>query len=145
LCVDVRHARDEARTAALDRIRSRAGQLAARRAVGFAVTEEEHHPAVRADRRLSDLLGRAVTMSGQSLFQIPSGAGHDAGVMAAVAPWAMLFLRSPGGVSHCPDECVLPGDVGVALDVVMRFLDLLAERDTFENGVVRSLNLPGAS
>ena len=45
-----------------------------------------------------------------------------------MTPMAMLFLRSPGGVSHHPDERVLPGDVVVALDVMVRFLDLLADQ-----------------
>ena len=38
---------------------------------------------------------------------MPSGAGHDAMVMAGRVPTAMLFLRSPGGISHHPDEAVL--------------------------------------
>jgi hypothetical protein len=41
---------------------------------------------------------------------------------------ALLFLRRPGGVSHHPDECVLVQDVIVALDVMVRYLDLLANR-----------------
>ena len=52
-----------------------------------------------------------------SPHRLVSGAGHDAGVMAAVAPMAMLFLRSPGGVSHHPDERVLAEDVAVGLAV----------------------------
>ena len=48
--------------------------------------------------------------------------------MAAVAPMAMLFLRSPGGVSHHPDERVLPEDVAVGLEVLIHYLDLLAGR-----------------
>ncbi len=48
--------------------------------------------------------------------------------MAVIAPMAMLFLRSPGGVSHHPDERVLPEDVAIALDVMLRYIDLLADR-----------------
>ena len=44
-----------------------------------------------------------------------------------MAPMAMLFLRSPGGISHHPDERVLPEDVAIALDVMIRYLDLLAD------------------
>jgi allantoate deiminase len=40
----------------------------------------------------------------------------------------MLFLRSPEGVSHHPDERVLPEDVAVGLEVLMCYLDLLADR-----------------
>jgi allantoate deiminase len=42
-------------------------------------------------------------------------------------PAALLFVRSPGGVSHHPDETVSENDVAAALRVGLRFLDLLAE------------------
>jgi allantoate deiminase len=54
----------------------------------------------------------------------------------------MLFVRSPGGVSHSPDERVLERDVQVALEVVVRFLDMLAGADVLENGVCSSTILP---
>ena len=47
-------------------------------------------------------------------------------VMAARVPTAMLFLRSPGGISHHPDEAVLEEDVEAALRVGRRFLQRLA-------------------
>ena len=111
LCVDVRHANDETRVAAVTEMLARARGLAVRRSVEFAIAEEEHHPAVPADPGLSELLGAAVVESGQPLHGLESGAGHDAGVMATAAPWAMLFVRSPGGVSHSPLEQVLFEDV----------------------------------
>jgi allantoate deiminase len=56
-----------------------------------------------------------------------SGAGHDAMMVAPRVPAAMLFLRSPGGLSHHPDESVLPGDVEKALAAGVEFLHMLAE------------------
>ena len=52
--------------------------------------------------------------SGPSSVRLPvhrmtSGAGHDAMIVARRMPAAMLFLRSPGGISHHPDETVLRG------------------------------------
>ena len=58
--------------------------------------------------------------------QMTSGAGHDAMVMAARVPTAMLFLRSPGGLSHHPGESVLEEDVEAALQVGRKFLERLA-------------------
>jgi allantoate deiminase len=52
-----------------------------------------------------------------------SGAGHDAMILARRVPAAMLFLRTPGGISHHPDETVLAEDVAAALDAGARFLD----------------------
>ncbi len=57
-----------------------------------------------------------------------SGAGHDAMIVARRMPAAMLFLRSPGGISHHPDESVLAEDVGAALEAGMRFLEELERR-----------------
>ena len=54
-----------------------------------------------------------------------SGAGHDAMIMAKQMPAAMLFLRSPGGISHHPDESVLAQDVDAALETGLRFLEQL--------------------
>jgi len=128
LSIDVRHARDDVRTAAVAELAARAGALAGRRRIEFVIEQEQHLAAVPADPVLSDLLGKAVAAAGHIPHRMVSGAGHDAAVMAGVAPWAMLFVRSPGGVSHGPDERVLPEDVVVALDVIVRYLDLLAGR-----------------
>jgi allantoate deiminase len=127
LSIDVRHQSDDVRMAAAAELRAKAVALAARRGVQFLVSRQEHHPAVPADPLMSDLLCEAVVQAGHVPHRLASGAGHDAAIMAGVAPMAMLFLRSPGGVSHHPDERVLPGDVVVALGVMLRYLDLLAD------------------
>ena len=104
--IDVRHARDEARTSALGELLGRAKAISERRRVELLLTQEQHHPAVPTDPFLSGLLADAIAATGHAPHRLVSGAGHDAGVMAAVAPMAMLFVRSPGGVSHHPDERV---------------------------------------
>jgi len=67
-----------------------------------------------------------VAGAGHRVERLPSGAGHDAAVIAAIAPVAMLFVRCAGGVSHNPAEAVEPADVAAAIDVTSRFLELLA-------------------
>jgi allantoate deiminase len=67
-----------------------------------------------------------VTSLGVPVHRIDSGAGHDAMIMAARMPVAMLFLRSPGGLSHHPDEAVVEDDVAAALAVGRAFLEDLA-------------------
>ena len=52
-----------------------------------------------------------------------SHASHDAMILARKAPAAMLFVRTPNGVSHHPDETVLAEDVEAALKVGMKFLE----------------------
>ena len=46
--------------------------------------------------------------------RLPSGAGHDAAMMASVCPATMLFVRCRGGISHNPAESVEAADVAVA-------------------------------
>jgi allantoate deiminase len=59
--------------------------------------------------------------------RLPSGAGHDAAQMAALTNVAMLFVRCKEGISHNPAESVKREDVRAALEVIGRFLALLAE------------------
>jgi allantoate deiminase len=68
----------------------------------------------------------AVRAVGVQPNPLVSGAGHDAGIMAAVAPVTMLFVRCAGGVSHHPDESVSEADVTLAVDALRRFVELLA-------------------
>jgi allantoate deiminase len=126
LSLDIRHAEDAVRERAVAELLGRAAEIAGRRGLTFRVDRAGHDRAVPSDPGLSDLLTRAVREAGVSPRRLISGAGHDAAVMASLAPITMLFLRSPGGISHHPDESVLLGDVAIALDVIVRFVSALA-------------------
>ena len=78
------------------------------------------------DARLVEELAKSVAECSGVSQQLVSGAGHDAGVIAEVAPTAMLFLRSPGGVSHHPAETVQESDVALGLEVLVHFIHALA-------------------
>ena len=57
--------------------------------------------------------------------QVPTGAGHDAGILAEHVPSGMIFVRNPTGISHAPEEHAEPHDcaAGVrALTTVLRRL-----------------------
>ena len=71
---------------------------------------------------------KAVEAAGFPVQRMISGAGHDAMILAQKMPIAMLFLRSPAGISHHPDESVLPQDVSAALQTGLCFLKNLEER-----------------
>ena len=109
--LDLRHPDDAARRAAVAELRRRAGQG---RDVAVEWREVADVPAVAMDGRLSAAFGVAT--------RLPSGAGHDAAMMARVAPAAMLFVRCRGGVSHHPAESVEEADVAVAVDALERLL-----------------------
>lgn len=120
--LDIRHASDSTRTASLNRILDSARSIAARRNLNLETTSLLEQPAVPCDPHLTHLLAKAVEATGHQPHRMPSGAGHDAMVVAARLPIAMLFLRSPGGISHHPAETVLHSDVSAALDAGLRFI-----------------------
>ena len=127
LTLDVRHASDVRRRAAVKQLHQQARAIARRRK---AKLDFEHvHEAGAADccPELSVLLAGAVGRHQRAVLRLPSGAGHDAAVMAGITPAAMLFIRCKGGISHHPDESASVKDVRVALDVLNDFLLDLAK------------------
>jgi allantoate deiminase len=126
LSLDIRHPQDGIRERATAALLEQADAIAARRSVTFHVDYVERHPAVPSDPRLTGLLAESARAAGYTPLRMVSGAGHDAAVMASLTPMAMLFVRSPGGASHHPEEAVLLEDVGAALEVMVEFLHRLA-------------------
>jgi len=57
---------------------------------------------------------------------LATGAGHDAGVLAAEVPTAMLFVRNPTGVSHAPAETASDEDCRAGADALATVLAALA-------------------
>ena len=139
--LDLRHPDDAVRGRLRNHLEKRAGEIAASRGCEHRWQVRQETPAVPADPNLSALLGRAVEDSGLPVHRLPSGAGHDAAQMAALTPVAMLFVRCKEGISHNPAESVRTEDVGVALEVMSRFLTLLAhdERSSNESGASREV------
>jgi allantoate deiminase len=80
------------------------------------------------DRGLRDLLRDELAARGLPVLELASGAGHDAGILAAAGvPSAMLFVRSlNGGVSHTPEELSSAEDIALAVDVLTGSLSSLA-------------------
>lgn len=128
LSLDVRHADDSIRLEACRRMLSDAHGLAENRGVAVEVRPLNENAAVPCAPRLVSLLTRAVEDCGQAAVQVPSGAGHDGVAMASLTDVGMLFVRCKGGVSHHPAESVEVQDVAVVIDVLGRFLDLLAQQ-----------------
>ena len=125
LSLDVRHAEDATREAACRALRQRAVAIAAARGLDAAWEPVQATGAVRCSPALTAPLTEAVAEVAGRAQELVSGAGHDAAMLAAVAPVAMLFVRCAGGISHHPDEAVAPADVAAALDVSGRFLERL--------------------
>ncbi len=125
--LDLRHPDDGVRERLRDHLEGRSGEIAASRGCESRWQVRQETDAVPVDPDLSALLGTAVEEAGLAVHRLPSGAGHDAAQMAALAPVAMLFVRCKEGISHHPAESVAREDVEAALGVMRRFLGLLAQ------------------
>jgi allantoate deiminase len=126
--LDVRHARDGARRAALRQFGRLATRIARRRGLARAWQRTQENGAVNCSPELTArLAGSVKAVQGRSLALV-SGAGHDAVVMSALTPVAMLFVRCRGGLSHHPAEQVSAADLGVALRVTVDFLEQLGQQ-----------------
>ncbi|PWT98766.1 MAG: allantoate amidohydrolase [Terriglobia bacterium] len=121
--LDVRHAEDAVRRRSVDRLVTCAEETGRRRGLSVTSRNQLDQSTVPMDTSLVGMLECAVTLAGFPLHRMTSGAGHDAMIVARRIPAAMLFLRSPGGISHHPEESVLAEDVAAALKVGAQFLE----------------------
>ena len=125
--LDVRHAVDAVRQDATHRLTEAARAIGIRRGLHLYLEPQLDQPAVHMNPVLRERLEQAVTQCGYPLHVMASGAGHDAMVLAPEVPTAMLFLRTPRGISHHPDETVREEDVAAALRVGDAFLEQLEQ------------------
>jgi allantoate deiminase len=126
--LDVRHVDDEVRLASIERLQSQTYTISSARGVDVRWHTQLDQPSVAMSGALVSALTQAVERTGAPMLLMPSGAGHDAMVVAGHMPAAMLFLRSPGGISHHPDETVREEDVEAALQAGGHLLAQLAEQ-----------------
>jgi N-carbamoyl-L-amino-acid hydrolase len=95
--------------------------------VDLTVTGESFSPRVDFDPALRGRVIAALAAAGVIAPVIPTGAGHDAGILAARLPTAMLFVRNPTGVSHSPAEHAGPQDCAAGVAALAAVLtDLVA-------------------
>ena len=120
--LDVRHPKDEARHAAVAHLVTKAEAAGASRGVKVQAAVLSEQKAVPMDHDLTVKVHKAAERSGYDAKSMFSGAGHDSMILAPHVPTTMLFVRSPGGLSHHPDEAVREEDVEAALATVLNLL-----------------------
>ena len=114
--VDIRAADGKTHLAAQQDVFAACEAIAKRRGVAIEHTKTHEVKAVPCSAWLQDAIGRAIERTvGGSALRLPSGAGHDAMVLAEVTDVGMMFVRcGAGGVSHNPAETVSPQDAALA-------------------------------
>jgi allantoate deiminase len=136
--LDVRHASDEICAQAAEQLVRQAQEIAERRALTLSWNDLLRQKAVKMDAFLVDQIEEAIRAVGCEPLRMVSGAGHDAMILAEKVPAAMIFLRSPGGISHDPAETVKMGDVSKALECGLQLLEQLAKSPRFLKRMCRA-------
>ncbi|MFF1832001.1 allantoate amidohydrolase [Paenarthrobacter sp. NPDC058040] len=107
--LDVRHPDDAITASLVDSIHQQARLIAAEEGCSVELKEESLSPTVHFDLALQDDLQLALPEAPL----LDTGAGHDAGVLSAYVPTAMVFVRNPSGISHSPEEHVVDEDAEI--------------------------------
>jgi allantoate deiminase len=138
LSLDVRHSSDDVRTRAVEDLVERAKDIARRRGLSVKESVLLNQAAVAMDPFLTAEIEGAIRKTGCDPHRMVSGAGHDAMILAERVPAAMIFLRTPGGISHDPAESVSGEDVEKAIDCGLHLLDQLASAPEFHSRMNRA-------
>jgi allantoate deiminase len=126
ISLDVRAPTSSQRDAAAAEIRAAFEEVATRRGLTVSLEVLQDLAESPCDPALTTLLEGAVRAAGVRPRRLPSGAGHDAMVMATLCPTAMLFIRCRGGISHNPAEWVDPADAALAARAMLGFIEALS-------------------
>lgn len=118
MSVDARHTDDARKARLVAGIRAVVEEVSQRRGIEAAIAVVHDERSVACDRGLAGQLAAAARSIGLHPPALPSGAGHDAAVMAEALPVAMLFVRCRDGISHNPAESVTEADVAAAIAVL---------------------------
>jgi beta-ureidopropionase / N-carbamoyl-L-amino-acid hydrolase len=107
-------------------VRSVASRFSTEHGVRLDVRQESFTAPVRFDPGLRDRIAAVLAAAGAQAPVLPTGAGHDAGVLAARVPAAMLFVRNPTGISHSPAEHAELADCEAGVRALASVLEDLA-------------------
>jgi beta-ureidopropionase / N-carbamoyl-L-amino-acid hydrolase len=119
--LDARAGDDASTREVVDRVRTMAADAAARENCALTVVEESYGDTVVFDPGLRDTLSQ--TLGG--VPALPTGAGHDAGILAAHLSTAMVFVRNPTGISHAPEEFAEADDCQAGVEALAKVLERL--------------------
>jgi allantoate deiminase len=130
LSLDVRHRDDRFRLSAVDALIRAAAEIASSRRLSVRHDTRLNQSAVAMDPSFLEQVENAMCEADCKAYRMTSGAGHDAMILAEKVPAAMIFLRTPGGISHSPEESVQIEDVAGAIATGSHLLRLLASTNT---------------
>ena len=126
--IDMRSPSDAVRRRAHRSLRATLRDIAERRGVGVDIDTFQENPAVTLDAGVIDAVAEAIAACGHEPLRLPSGAGHDAGIMARHCPSGMIFLRCKDGISHNPAESITVADADLGVQALLEAVRQLDRR-----------------
>jgi N-carbamoyl-L-amino-acid hydrolase len=120
LTLGLRDLREEVVLRTLEHLRQRASEIAAVANVSCEFTEREKIKPAPAEPAVMAAVKAAADVLGLPYHTMPSGAGHDAQMIARIAPMGMIFVPSVGGVSHSDREFTSIGDCANGANVLLQ-------------------------
>jgi len=123
LIVDIRSGSDTARQQFVDHFKTELRAIAERRHLGLSITTTRDVTTTPCNPAIQDGFAAAIVATGGEALRLASGAGHDGTAMAKLCPIGMLFVRCRGGISHNPAEYASPGDMGLAVAALVKFIE----------------------
>ena len=126
LTVDLRNTDDDVLRLAEAALAAEVTRLAAAEGVTVSTRSLARFEPVSFDAATVDLVEATARRLGHSTRRMPSGAGHDAQMLARICPSAMIFTPSVGGLSHNIAEHTDPADVTAGANVLLQTLVTLA-------------------
>ena len=126
LIVDLRNTDDDDLQSAERRLLAEVKRIAESEAVDIDTKWVARFEPVVFDPRVVDLVESTASSLGLSVRRMPSGAGHDAQIMAEVCPAGMVFVPSVKGISHNPAEHTEPDDLMAGANVLLNTVVALA-------------------
>jgi beta-ureidopropionase / N-carbamoyl-L-amino-acid hydrolase len=104
LTIELRDLSTEKLAGLIADIRQRARQIASSTKTEIEISELSRNPSALASPEIQRVIGHVAGSIGLQTTRLPSGAGHDAQMMAQLGPMGMIFVPSVGGISHSPKE-----------------------------------------
>lgn len=129
--LDVRNTDEQKLQAAEAEIAQHLTKIAKEEGVSVSSRVLARFEPVIFDSRVVELIERIAKQQGNTVARLPSGAGHDAQMLARVCPSAMIFVPSANGISHNPAEYTSPEELEAGANVLLHTMIVLANTEEF--------------
>ncbi len=127
--IDFRAADDGVRQTAITKLLARFDEIAAKRNVTITRDKTHSSDGVVCAPHIVETIETAMEELGHRPFRLPSGAGHDAAAISAIAPVGMIFVRCEGGISHNPAENITKADAIAGAELLLRTVEKIGGRN----------------